>query len=75
MKIFGGYTRWAADMPPPDAAMPARMPLTAVDAAFRHAVTGSPGPVHLNLQFREPLAPSQSLWPSSVLQARCNFSL
>ncbi|EIE27179.1 Thiamin diphosphate-binding protein, partial [Coccomyxa subellipsoidea C-169] len=69
VKIFGGYTRWAADVPAPDAAMPARMALTTVDAAYRHATGDGPGPVHLNLQFREPLAPSQTPWPSSALQA------
>ena len=69
MRIFGGYTRWAADVPPPDASMPARVALTTVDAAFRHAVSPSAaGPVHLNLQFREPLAPSPAPWPASVLQ-------
>ncbi len=69
VKIFGGYTRWAADVPAPDAAMPARLALTTVDAAYRHATGDGPGPVHLNLQFREPLAPSQTPWPSSALQA------
>lgn len=70
MKIFGGCTRWAADVPPPDAAMPARVALSTVDAAFRHATArASAGPVHLNLQFREPLAPAPAPWPASLLQA------
>jgi isochorismate synthase/2-succinyl-5-enolpyruvyl-6-hydroxy-3-cyclohexene-1-carboxylate synthase/2-succinyl-6-hydroxy-2,4-cyclohexadiene-1-carboxylate synthase/O-succinylbenzoate synthase len=68
VKIFAGYTRWAADLPPPDQAMPARMALTVVDSAFRHCVGPGPGPVHLNLQFREPLAPSAAPWPHTVLQ-------
>ncbi|KAK9806829.1 hypothetical protein WJX72_004058 [[Myrmecia] bisecta] len=68
VKIFGGCTRWAVDVPPPDPAVPARMVLTTVDTAVRYA-TGTPaGPVHLNCQFREPLAPVQAAWPEPVLQ-------
>ena len=78
VKIFGGYTRWAVDLAPPDAAAPARVALTAVDAATA-AATGSngvlPGPAHLNCQFREPLGPVPADWPRSVLQAsRCMCS-
>ena len=72
VKIFGGYTRWATDVPAPDQAIRARMALTSVDAAFRHAMAASsPGPVHLNMQFREPLAPTQSLWHDTVLEVCC----
>ena len=68
VKIFGGYTRWAFDMPPPSAAAPARMALTIIDAAHRHAVAPQPGPVHINVQLREPLSPVQQPWPPEVLQ-------
>lgn len=68
VKIFGGYTRWAVDVPPPDPAVPVRALLTTTDAAVRFA-TGTPaGPVHLNCQFREPLAPNVTEWPKSLLK-------
>ena len=68
VKIFGGYARWAFDMPPPSAAAPARMALTTIDAAHRHATAPQPGPVHINVQLREPLSPVQQPWPLDVLQ-------
>ena len=68
VKIFGGYTRWAFDLPPPSAYMPARMALTTVDAAHRQSIAPHPGPVHINVQLREPLSPAQHPWPPEVLQ-------
>ncbi|DBA90081.1 TPA: hypothetical protein ACH3X1_003400 [Trebouxia sp. C0004] len=68
VKIFGGYTRWAIDVPPPDHVVPVRGLLTSADAAVRFA-TGTPaGPVHINCQFREPLAPAAADWPHSLLK-------
>lgn len=68
VKIFGGYTRWAVDVPPPDPTVPVRALLTTTDAAVRFA-TGTPsGPVHINCQFREPLAPNVAEWPKSLLK-------
>jgi len=68
VKIFGGYTRWVIDVPPPDHVVPVRGLLTSADAAVRFA-TGTPaGPVHINCQFREPLAPAAADWPHSLLK-------
>ncbi|MGG5259126.1 2-succinyl-5-enolpyruvyl-6-hydroxy-3-cyclohexene-1-carboxylic-acid synthase [Phycicoccus avicenniae] len=63
--LFGGAVRWSADLPAPDA-VPAdgdgRMPSwrTAACRALA-AATGllgeDPGPVHLDVAFRDPLAP------------------
>ncbi|GFR45865.1 hypothetical protein Agub_g7316 [Astrephomene gubernaculifera] len=63
-KIFGGFVRWFFDLPPPAAEVPGRTALTTASTAFRAAVAGpQPGPVHINLQFREPLAPVEAPWP------------
>ena len=51
--MFGGFTRWHADLPAPLDALPARTLLSAVDTAVQRAAAGlPPGPVHLNCQFR-----------------------
>ncbi|MDT0632962.1 2-succinyl-5-enolpyruvyl-6-hydroxy-3-cyclohexene-1-carboxylic-acid synthase [Rubrivirga sp. S365] len=52
--IFQDVARWSLDWPVPTADVPARWVLsTAAHAA--HRATAPPGPVHLNLPFREPL--------------------
>lgn len=68
VNIFGSYTRWAVDVPPPDHTVPVRGLLTTVGAAVRFANGTPAGPVHLNCQFREPLAPMVAEWPKSLLK-------
>lgn len=68
VKIFGGYTRWAVDVPPPDHVVPVRALLTSADAAVRFAMGVPAGPVHINCQFREPLAPAAAAWPQALLK-------
>ena len=69
VKLFGGYTRWAFDLPTPHDHTPARMALTTADTAVRWATQkGLEGPVHLNCPFREPLTPRTASWDRSVLQ-------
>ena len=68
VKIFGGYTRWAVDVPPPDHIVPVRGLLTTTDAAVRFATGNPAGPVHMNCQFREPLAPAVADWPQALLK-------
>lgn len=68
VKIFGGFVRYACDVAPPDAGSASgRQLLTTIDAAFHKAVGGPCGPVHLNCNFREPLAPTAAEWPREVL--------
>ncbi|MEW5311204.1 MAG: hypothetical protein WDW38_002939 [Sanguina aurantia] len=62
VKIFGSFVRWSQDVPPPSSAYPGRTILTIAGAAVRHALSHPPGPVHLNMQFREPLAPTPEPW-------------
>lgn len=52
-KIFGGFTRWFFDVPPPAPDVPGRTILTTASTAYRYSVASAPpGPVHLNLQVR-----------------------
>lgn len=67
--MFASYARWHADMPPPSDSIPARSVLSTLDTAAGRAGAGSrPGPVHLNCQFREPLAPLPGDWSRKCLQ-------
>ena len=59
VKLFGGYTRWHYNFPPPTTDMPPAAVLTAVDQAVHRAAGPPAGPVHLNCAFREPLAPAR----------------
>jgi len=70
VKIFGSYTRWSSDVTPPSEDLPGRVILSTIDTAVRLATApASAGPVHLNFQFREPLAPSSATWnPDRFLQ-------
>ncbi|KUG56792.1 hypothetical protein AVL62_11670 [Serinicoccus chungangensis] len=60
--IFAGAVRWEADLPAPDAVTPgagAHWRSTVCRALAAAVSTGGPGrgPVHLNVSFRDPLAP------------------
>ena len=68
--LFGSATRFAADVPAPTGRPGEQSDLrqlaTRAVAAALGARTGDPGPVHLNLAFREPLAPGadDAAWPT-----------
>lgn len=55
--LFGTYVRWQFDLPVPTEEMPPEALLTTIDQAAYRAIRAPQGPVHLNLMFREPLAP------------------
>ena len=55
--LFGGYARWAKDVPCPTDRIAAAALLSDAAYAVHVAHAHPPGPVHLNLQFRENLAP------------------
>jgi 2-succinyl-5-enolpyruvyl-6-hydroxy-3-cyclohexene-1-carboxylate synthase len=71
--IFGTSVRWMLDVPAPeDAAVDASVGQAAAHAAWsaalghEPAVPARPGPVHLNLAFREPLSSAQRPLPVVV---------
>eukprot|EP00879_Flechtneria_rotunda_P018694 GHRR01019617.1.p1 GENE.GHRR01019617.1~~GHRR01019617.1.p1 ORF type:complete len:764 (+),score=300.89 GHRR01019617.1:1443-3734(+) len=70
VKLFGGYCRWTSDIIPPSEQLPGRIVVSTVDTAVRYATASpAPGPVHLNFQFRDPLAPNAAPWqPDKFLQ-------
>ncbi|MDM7832224.1 2-succinyl-5-enolpyruvyl-6-hydroxy-3-cyclohexene-1-carboxylic-acid synthase [Cellulomonas edaphi] len=65
--IFAGAVRLALDVPAPvgrpDEDRDMRALAVRAVAAAQGARTGDPGPVHLNLCFREPLVPGDDPWP------------
>ncbi|WP_084077352.1 2-succinyl-5-enolpyruvyl-6-hydroxy-3-cyclohexene-1-carboxylic-acid synthase [Demequina sp. NBRC 110057] len=68
--IFGTFVRWSADVAAPadgdEPGRAARLAMRAVGVALgdpaRDDMTGTPGPVHLNLEFRDPLGPDNGVW-------------
>ena len=60
VRIFGSYARWFCDVPCPSKDLPPSFLLGTIDEAFFAATGRSPGPVHLNQMFREPLAPERN---------------
>lgn len=77
--MFGPAVRWECDLPAPSATTPqdadqeALRWVTAVADAVRAATgaadgpTSEPGPVHLNVQLREPLVPTPGpRWPGTL---------
>ena len=68
--LLDGAVRWSADLPCPTAEIPAEYVLSTVDEAFARAcglAGGHAGAVHLNWQFREPLAPEGRDWDRAWL--------
>jgi 2-succinyl-5-enolpyruvyl-6-hydroxy-3-cyclohexene-1-carboxylate synthase len=57
VRIFGSYVRYFADVPAPAENTSPASARDFVDQACRAARFETPGPVHLNCMFREPLAP------------------
>jgi 2-succinyl-5-enolpyruvyl-6-hydroxy-3-cyclohexene-1-carboxylate synthase len=63
VRIFGGFVRWSADIPPslePGQGGYWRRVVGQALAASAGARTNAPGPVHVNVQLAEPLVPGRS---------------
>ncbi|MBT9315814.1 2-succinyl-5-enolpyruvyl-6-hydroxy-3-cyclohexene-1-carboxylic-acid synthase [Leptothoe spongobia] len=56
--LYGRHVQWEFELPCPDFQIAPQMPLTTVDQVVYRARRAPGGPVHLNCQFREPLAPT-----------------
>jgi len=56
--MFAQFVRWECDVPPPtsDATGLVRDSVVVAQTAWNAATRGEPGPVHMNLQFVEPLS-------------------
>jgi 2-succinyl-5-enolpyruvyl-6-hydroxy-3-cyclohexene-1-carboxylate synthase len=64
-QLLAGAARWVVDLPCPSTEIAAEYVLSTVDEAFARAcgIAGAQGgAVHLNWQFREPLAPDERTW-------------
>ncbi|MEX0743223.1 MAG: 2-succinyl-5-enolpyruvyl-6-hydroxy-3-cyclohexene-1-carboxylic-acid synthase [Actinomycetota bacterium] len=57
VELFGGYVRWFADAPLPTEGSDVARAWVGL-AAQTHGRACSPGPVHVNLPYREPLVPA-----------------
>jgi 2-succinyl-5-enolpyruvyl-6-hydroxy-3-cyclohexene-1-carboxylate synthase len=60
VRIFGDHARWSVDLPTPSDSIAPESVLTLVDQAVAKSTMPPAGPVHLNLPFREPLAPTKA---------------
>ncbi|HEY9600692.1 MAG TPA: 2-succinyl-5-enolpyruvyl-6-hydroxy-3-cyclohexene-1-carboxylic-acid synthase [Allocoleopsis sp.] len=64
LKLYGNYPNWQAELALPSVAIARlRYLRQTVIHAWERALFPVPGPVHLNLPFRDPLAPIQQLDP------------
>lgn len=69
-QLYGGYARFFAQLPVPEARTESVLHLRATAAqAFATAHRAPRGPVHLNAPFREPLAPEENPAPLPPLSA------
>ncbi len=71
--LFGDYLRWQFDLPCPDEKIAPEVLLTTIDQAVYRTRRSPAGPVHLNLMFREPLAPVEQSLPKNYLDSLADW--
>lgn len=69
VNIFGKYVREFIDMPPPTADVSVDEPIHKAKIALRALASSSPGPVHINCMFREPLVDPDNSFPDTAAEA------
>ena len=67
-RLFGSHVRWFFDPGCPGPEFPPEALLSMVDQAVHRARHPVPGPVHLNLPFREPFFPAEKASDSSSVE-------
>ncbi|MBD2206795.1 2-succinyl-5-enolpyruvyl-6-hydroxy-3-cyclohexene-1-carboxylic-acid synthase [Calothrix sp. FACHB-1219] len=75
LKLYGGYPNWQTELTLPiaDMGMLGYLRQTIIHA-WERTQTPSPGPVHLNIPLRDPLAPVPDGIDLSQLQSQLNFA-
>ena len=76
-QLLAGAARWSVDMPCPTSEIPAEFVLSTIDEAFARAcgfAGAQGGGVHVNWQFREPLAPDVRAWDQNWLASIARWS-
>lgn len=67
--LYTGFTRWSEEAPCPSEGVGTGYARALARRAVSEATGPAPGPVHLNLPFREPLVPATIGEPSTVSRA------
>ena len=70
VKIFGDYVKWFFDFPTPTDEISPKFVLTTIDQLVYRAQSETPGPVHINCMFREPLTPKESTYPKIIINQK-----
>ncbi|MBD2129336.1 2-succinyl-5-enolpyruvyl-6-hydroxy-3-cyclohexene-1-carboxylic-acid synthase [Microcoleus sp. ZQ-A2] len=67
LKLYGHYPNWQTELSPPSVGISRlRYLRQTLVHAWERALFPTPGPVHLNIPFRDPLAPLQQLDPDTL---------